>query len=313
MNKEFAFVFPGQGSQHLGMLNELASKYTLILDVFARASDSLGYDLWALTQEGPPERLNQTKYTQPALLAAGVSLWQVWKKIQAPTPALLAGHSLGEYTSLVCANAIEFSTAIKLVAQRGKFMQEAVPDGQGAMAAIIGMEREKVNEICRLVSEKEGVVALANFNSREQIVIAGKTNAIDDAVNLAKQYGAKLAKRLPVSVPSHCELMQPAALQLAEELGRIKMNQPELPIVNNVDVRIYQDQEQIKDGLIRQLYSPVRWTEIIQFFLSYGLSTIIESGPGKVLTKLNKHRAGVRTLAIDHPDSLQEALNILAL
>lgn len=308
MSKRIAFVFPGQGSQHIGMLKELSEKFSLVQEFFANASDELHYDVWQLVQQGPEETLNQTQFTQPALLTAGVAIWHVWLEMQGTIPQFLAGHSLGEYTALVCAGAIDFSTAVKLVADRGQFMQEAVPEG-GAMAAIIGLDAESVQYVCKEASSINAIVTPANYNSLNQIVIAGHTHAVEKAIVLANKKGAKLAKRLPVSVPSHCSLMKSAALKLAEKLKNITFKKAAIPVINNVDVAMYQSSEQIADSLKRQLYHPVRWIEIIQYFDRQGIEIILESGPGKVLTNLNKRILDkMLGLAIIDPESLQEAL-----
>ena len=285
--KPFAFIFPGQGSQHVGMLKELAEEYKYVTDVFEEASDTLGYDLWELVQSGPEDKLNQTEYTQPALLAASVSVWRIWKKNNGPMPQFMAGHSLGEYAALVCADALDFCDAITLVTNRGRFMQEAVPVGKGAMAAIIGLENSQVQEICESVAEGE-VVVPANFNAFGQVVIAGEFAAVHRAVSKAKTEGAKLAKVLPVSVPSHSPLMQPASVQLAKVLGEISLNKPTIPVVNNVDADVVLEPSLIKDTLLRQLASPVRWVEVIEKIVSEGVTQIVECGPGNVLSGLNK-------------------------
>ena len=285
--KKLALVFPGQGSQSLGMLGDIAREFSEVQAVFNEASDALGYDLWQLTQQGPAEALDNTVHTQPALLTASYALWQILKKTKHIQPAILAGHSLGEYSALVCAESISLATGVKLVAARGQFMQEAVPVGQGVLAAIIGLDDKKVQEICTL-SEKEGTVSPANFNCPGQVVIAGQTKAVETAITLAKEAGAKIAKLLPVSVPSHCSLMQPAAEKLTKLLATVSIKKPSIPILNNVDVAIYEDAESIRSGLTRQLIMPVRWVEIIQSFSAQGIERIIECGPGKVLTGLNK-------------------------
>lgn len=309
MKNRFAFVFPGQGSQHLGMLKELFDQFPLVSDTFSQASDCLGYDLWALTQEGPLETLNQTKYTQPVLLVAGVALWRIWKHLQAPNPVYFAGHSLGEYTALVCANSLDFEEAVRLVADRGKYMQDAAPEGKGAMAAIIGLDENVVEELCVESSDVSHVVTPANYNSIGQIVVAGHNAAVEKAILHAKEKGAKLAMKLPVSVPSHCALMKPAADRLAQRFQNITFNSPQIPVINNVDVAYYQTSSQIADALVRQLYNPVRWIETIQFFESQGVDTIIESGPGKVLTGLNKRIAEkIAGIAITQMATLQQAL-----
>lgn len=278
-----AIVFPGQGSQSVGMLGDLAAQHPVIADVFAQASNVLGYDLWELTQQGPKEKLDQTEYTQPALLAASYATWQMLDA----KPKMLAGHSLGEYTALVCANAMSFTDAIKLVAARGQFMQAAVNKGEGAMAAIIGLDNDVVAAICQQAAGGE-VLSPANFNSIGQVVIAGSHDAVMRAIDLAKEKGARMAVSIPVSVPSHCALMKPAAEKLAAMLTTIAIDTPTLPVVSNVDVAIYATADSIRDGLVRQLYMPVRWVETIQFFANAGVTKVIECGPGKVLTGLIK-------------------------
>lgn len=286
MIKKIACIFPGQGSQALGMLAELATEYPVIQATFAAASAVLNYDLWQLTQQGPETQLNQTEFTQPALLAAGVAVWRVWQQYQLPEPQLFAGHSLGEYTALVCADAVDFADAIKLVAARGRYMQAAAGD-QGAMAAIIGLDEQQVTAICVTAAEQE-IVAPANFNAQGQIVIAGHSAAVERAVELAKAQGAKLAKRLAVSVPSHCILMHPAAEQLAVDLAQITITVPRIPVLNNVAVAINNEPAAIKSALIQQLYQPVRWVESVQYLAAQGIDALVECGPGKVLTGLSK-------------------------
>ncbi len=280
-------VFPGQGSQSIGMLADIAREFSEVEATFREASSILGFDLWKLTQEGPLEELDKTMHTQPALLTASYAIWrilQIKKNIQ---PTLLAGHSLGEYTALVCAGSIKFSDAIKLVAARGQYMQEAVPRGEGALAAIVGLDDEAVKTVC-VTAALQDVLAPANFNSPGQIVIAGHVAAVERAIMLAKEAGAKLAKLLPVSVPSHCVLMKPAAKKLAHLLETIDIQLPILPVVNNVDAVIYDNISQIKEGLTRQLFMPVRWVDVMQSFKNQQINPIIECGPGKVLSGLNK-------------------------
>lgn len=285
----YAFVFPGQGSQRVGMLSDLANAHADILTTFAEASDVLGYDLWDLVQNGPEDKLNSTMYTQPALLAAGVAVWRVLEKQSVCQPALLAGHSLGEYTALVCSGSLAMTDAVQLVALRGQYMQEAVKPGEGAMAAIIGLEPDDVRAICEsVVSEHAGVLSPANYNSIGQIVIAGETALVEKACALAKDKGAKRALVLPVSVPSHCELMRSAAEKLAAKLEEININGPTIPVISNVAVAPYTDARSIQKGLVEQLYSPVRWIETIQYFVAKGVSSVIECGPEKVLSGLNK-------------------------
>ncbi|EJL7928648.1 TPA: ACP S-malonyltransferase [Vibrio cholerae] len=284
---KFAIVFPGQGSQAVGMLADLAEQYAVVKQTFAEASEVLGYDLWALVQDGPVEDLNQTFRTQPALLAASVAIWRVWQQLELEQPAVLAGHSLGEYSALVCAGVIDFKQAIKLVELRGQLMQQAVPAGTGAMYAIIGLEDEAIAKACADAAQGE-VVSPVNFNSPGQVVIAGQKDAVERAGVLCKEAGAKRALPLPVSVPSHCALMKPAADELAKTLAELEFNAPQISVINNVDVVAETDPVKIKDALIRQLYSPVRWTECVEQMSAQGVEKLIEMGPGKVLTGLTK-------------------------
>jgi len=276
-------VFPGQGSQFVGMLSDIAKESSVIEKTFAEASAVLNYDLWQLVAKGPSEELDKTEHTQPALLAASFALWQVMQC----EPAILAGHSLGEYTALVCAQALTFKDAIRLVAARGKYMQEAVPQGVGALAAIVGLDDATVKQICEACAGSE-VLMPANYNSPGQVVVAGHKAAVERAIIAAKEKGAKIAKLLPVSVPSHCALMKPAADRLAKLLDSLTIETPKIPVINNVDANFYKTPEQIRDGLVRQLYSPVRWVETIQEFSKLGITEVIECGPGKVLTGLIK-------------------------
>lgn len=282
-----AFVFPGQGSQSLGMLAELAAVEPIIGQTFAEAEAALGYDLWSLVQEGPVEKLNETDKTQPALLTASVAIWRAFCARNNPMPELLAGHSLGEYSALVCAGVLDFSDAVKLVELRGQLMQQAVPTGVGAMFAIIGLDNEAIADACEQAAQGE-VVSPVNFNSPGQVVIAGNKGAVERAAALCKESGAKMAVALPVSVPSHCELMKPAAEQLAKALTDIEFKQPQIAVINNVDVSMPTDAQQIKDALVRQLYCPVRWSETITLMATQGVKSLYEVGPGKVLTGLTK-------------------------
>ncbi|ELV8812164.1 ACP S-malonyltransferase [Vibrio vulnificus] len=284
---KFAIVFPGQGSQAVGMLADLGEQYEIVKQTFAQASEALGYDLWALVQNGPAEDLNQTFRTQPALLASSVAIWRVWQELGLAQPENLAGHSLGEYSALVCAGVIDFQEAIKLVELRGQLMQEAVPAGTGAMYAIIGLDDEAIAKACEEAAQGE-VVSPVNFNSPGQVVIAGSKDAVERAGALCKEAGAKRALPLPVSVPSHCALMKPAAEKLAVALESIEFKVPQLPVINNVDVVAETDPAKIKDALVRQLYSPVRWTESVELMSSQGVEKLLEMGPGKVLTGLTK-------------------------
>ncbi|QUJ68363.1 ACP S-malonyltransferase [Photobacterium sp. GJ3] len=284
---KFAIVFPGQGSQAVGMLAELAEQYESVQQTFAEASEVLGYDLWALVQNGPAEALNETHRTQPALLTASVAIWRVWQAEGGAQPAVLAGHSLGEYSALVCAGVLDFKDAVKLVELRGQLMQEAVPAGVGAMSAIIGLENDAIATACEEAAQGE-VVAPVNFNSPGQVVIAGHKAAVERANELCKAAGAKRALPLPVSVPSHCELMKPAAEKLAQALESVAFNTPAIPMINNADVATETDPAAIKLALVKQLYGPVRWTESVERMAAEGVELLLEVGPGKVLTGLTK-------------------------
>lgn len=288
-NSALAFVFPGQGSQSVGMLADLAPLYQEVTATFAEASDGLGYDLWSLVANGPAQQLDQTVYTQPALLTASYAIWRILQSRLSAQPAMLAGHSLGEYSALVCAKAIDFQSAVKLVAARGQFMQEAVNQGVGGMAAVIGLDDEKVRTICEEAKQSaDQIITPANYNSVGQVVIAGHLPVVLRAMELAKSAGAKLVTQIPVSVPSHCALMLPAAEKLKPLLATITIASPSIPVVNNADVKMYETPDEIRDGLVKQLYSPVRWVETIQTFIKQGITQVVECGPGKVLTGLNK-------------------------
>lgn len=284
MSDKLAFIFPGQGSQSVGMLDPfIADNPDLVADICAEASSVLGYDMLELIAKDPEQRLNQTEYTQPALLTAGFVAWKNWQESCDEQPILLAGHSLGEYTALVCAGAITFSAGLKLVAKRGQLMQSAVPSGQGAMAAILGLELSQVDEICANVDAQA-----ANINAPGQIVVAGTTAGVDLVIEKAKSQGAKRALLLPVSVPSHCYLMHEAAVQLGEELRNLDWSVPKIKVVHNFDVMSHADSDGICNALEKQLFSPVRWTECIEYMVQQGVSEFLECGPGKVLTGLNK-------------------------
>ena len=303
-----AFVFPGQGSQAVGMLADLAAAEPQVTATFAEASEALGYDLWKLVSEGPAEELNQTHITQPAMLSAGIAVWRIWQEKGGAMPAVLAGHSLGEYTALVAAGALAFKDAVSLVAERGRLMQEAVPAGTGSMAAILGLDDAKVIEVCESAAQGD-VVSAVNFNANGQVVIAGQVAAVERAVELAKEAGAKRAVVLPVSVPSHCALMKPAAEKLAEKLATITINAPQIPVINNCDVSKAADADAIRDALVRQLYSPVRWVETIQTMAGEGVDTLVECGPGKVLVGLNKRIVKeMKALAVYDSAGLESAL-----
>ncbi|MSP52734.1 MAG: [acyl-carrier-protein] S-malonyltransferase [Gammaproteobacteria bacterium] len=306
---KFGFVFPGQGSQHVGMLAEFADQYPIVFQTFNQASEILGFDLWEIAANGPQEKLNQTDLTQPALLATSVAIWRIWQAQKAPQPALFAGHSLGEYSALVCAGALQFTDAIAVVHQRGQFMQAAVPMGTGLMAAIIGLADHDVIEVCKQASTISEIVSAANFNSPAQIVIAGHTAAVQRACELAKQKGAKRALVLAVSVPSHCALMQSAAEKLRPILEAINIAAPHIPVINNVDVNITSDPAQIREALIAQLTQPVRWVEIIQKMHQDGCIAIGECGAGKVLTGLNKRIVeNVTCFSMNDPESLEQVI-----
>jgi [acyl-carrier-protein] S-malonyltransferase len=308
MSQSLAFVFPGQGSQQVGMLSELASSHPVIEATFAEASEVLGYDLWALVQNGPEEDLNQTDKTQPALLTAGVALWRLWQEQGGEMPSVVAGHSLGEYTALVCAGAIKFSDGVNLVKLRGEFMQQAVPAGTGAMAAILGLADDAIEKACK-DAEQGQVVSPVNYNCPGQIVIAGHKEAVERAIENCKEAGAKRAIPLPVSVPSHCALMQPAADQMAEELSKIEVKLPEISVVQNVTAAVPGSVEELKENLLAQLYSPVLWTKSVQGMVGQQIETTIECGPGKVLSGLNKkiHRP-LTVAAINDVAGLEKAL-----
>ncbi|MGK7285765.1 ACP S-malonyltransferase [Buttiauxella agrestis] len=305
---QFAFVFPGQGSQAVGMLAEIAAANPVVEATFREASDALGYDLWALAQQGPAEELNKTWQTQPALLTASVALWRVWRQQGGKNPVLMAGHSLGEYSALVCAGVIDFADAVRLVELRGKLMQEAVPAGTGAMYAIIGLDDASIAKACEEAAQGE-VVSPVNFNSPGQVVIAGNKDAVERAGAACKAAGAKRALPLPVSVPSHCALMKPAADKLAVALENITFNAPTVPVVNNVDVKCETSPEAIRSALVRQLYSPVQWTKSVEFMAAQGVTQLLEVGPGKVLTGLTKRIVDTLTAsAINEPVALSAAL-----
>ncbi len=290
MTNSLGFVFPGQGSQAVGMLGELAEQHAVIKETFGEASDALGYDLWALTQNGPEADLNRTDRTQPAILTASVALWRLWCQTSAVRPGFVAGHSLGEYSALVAAEVLSFADAVRLVERRGQLMQQAVPEGQGAMAAILGLEDEQIIELCAAASQGE-VVSAVNFNAPGQVVIAGQAAAVARAIDACKAAGAKRAIALPVSVPSHCALMQSAAEQLSADFAAIEWQVPTITLVQNVTARPAADVADLRQLLVEQLYSPVRWVETVVYMAEQGVTDLIECGPGKVLGGLNKRCA----------------------
>ncbi len=307
---KFACVFPGQGAQSLGMLSELSHTHATVKQTFEEASDILDLDLWSIVVNGPEEALNSTQNTQPIMLAAGVCVWRIWQAADGCLPSVMAGHSFGEYSALVCAGALEFAKAVNLVRERGRLMQAAVPHGEGAMAAILGLEDQQVIELCHDAAKNE-VVAAANFNSPGQIVIAGHTNAVERAMALASKAGAKRVMRLAVSVPVHCDLMQSAAAQFTEKLREVPFHIPKISVIHNVDVQRHDEPEMILEALSRQLYSPVRWAETIKSMVDEGVNAIFEIGPGKVLTGLNRRiDRSLRGVCVQDNASLHRALKM---
>lgn len=304
----FAITFPGQGSQAVGMLAGVLAEHDIVKQTFAEASSALGYDLAELVLNGPAEELNKTWRTQPALLTASVALWRLWQQQGGAQPAVMAGHSLGEYSALVCAGVLSLTDGVKLVELRGRLMQEAVPEGTGAMSAIIGLDNDTIIANCARAEEGE-VVSAVNFNSPGQVVIAGNKAAVERANVLMKESGAKRALPLPVSVPSHCALMRTAAEQLEQTLAEMTFNEPAVPVINNVDVKMETSAAAIKDALVRQLYSPVRWTETVENMVGQGVTLALEMGPGKVLSGLAKRiDKRVEGLAVNDDAGLQQAL-----
>lgn len=303
MAEQFALVFPGQGSQHAGMLSDLADEYSVVKATFAEASEVLGYDLWSLVQSDNDERLNQTEYTQPALLAASVAIYRCISE-RSSKPSVMAGHSLGEYSALVCAGALPFKQAIELVQMRGQAMQRAVAEGTGAMAAIIGLDDAAIEDACREAAQGE-VVAPVNYNSPGQVVIAGHKEAVARAGLACKAAGAKRVLPLPVSVPSHCALMKPAADELAQAIDKVDISEPQSIVLHNIDVS-QATRDSIKDALVKQLYSPVLWTQTVEQMAAYGVQTLVEAGPGKVLTGLTKRiDKSLQGQAMNDPASVQ--------
>jgi len=310
--KNFAFVFPGQGSQKLGMLATLHEVHSEVRGIFDEASDVLSMDLWKIVSENPEGLLDQTHITQPVLLTASVAIWRVWQTRGYASPRILAGHSLGEYSALVCAGVIAFGDAIRVVHRRGQYMQDAVPQGTGSMAAILGLEDERIEAICREVAGSS-VVAPANYNSIGQTVISGERAAVERAMQACKDAGAKRALPLNVSVPSHCELMRSAAERLSEELVKIKFNPAQIPVVQNVDGRIAMTTNDIRENLLRQLYLPVQWVRCVQTISQQGCHLLVECGPGKVLGGLSKRiDALIQTCATEDPDSFSEAVQMIS-
>ncbi len=304
-----AMVFPGQGSQSVGMQAALAEAYAQIRDTYTEASELLGYDLWSVVADGPAEQLDQTVVTQPAMLAAGVATWRVWRAEGGPLPQQLAGHSLGEYTALVCAGALSFSAAVPLVKRRAELMQNAVPSDQAAMAAVLGLTDEQVVDVCA-AARVAGVVEAVNFNAPGQVVISGVTEGVNRAVELAKEAGARRAILLSVSVPSHSTLMEEAAIALADELATVDFSTPELTVIGSTDMEAYRNVDQIRDSLRRQLFSPVQWVGTVRKMIESGATQFVEGAPGKVLTGLSRRiERGVAAVCIDTPQSLSDALD----
>lgn len=309
MTQTLAFVFPGQGSQAIGMLAGLAEQHSLVGETFAEASEALGYDLWHVCQQGPEADLNRTDITQPAILAASIALWRLWCAQSEVRPAYVAGHSLGEYSALVAANVLGFADALRLVERRGQLMQQAVPQGQGAMAAILGLEDQQIIDICAQASQGD-VVSAVNFNAPGQVVIAGQAAAVERAISGCKAAGAKRAIALPVSVPSHCALMQSAAEQLAKDFAGSTWQPAQRILVQNVSARPAADLDSLRQLLVEQLYNPVRWVESISWLAEQGVTDLVECGPGKVLSGLNKRCVkGVNTHNLESADGFAAALN----
>ena len=307
------FVFPGQGSQSVGMMTALAAEFPAVRARYATASQVLGFDLWKLADSGPEDELNRTQNTQPALLAASVATWDIWVKEGGPLPSVIAGHSFGEYSALVCAGALDFATAVALVTERGRLMQAAVPPGEGAMAAILGLDLAALEEICAEAATDHGVCACANLNAPGQIVIAGTTAAVERACQLASARGAKRAMKLQVSVPAHCALMAPAAADLAARLAEVVIATPGITVIHNVDVASHASAPAMREALIRQLNSPVRWIETIEQFARMGVTHIVECGPGKVLSALIKRvDKNLQTVALNEPSGLRDFFAVAA-
>jgi len=305
-----AFVFPGQGSQKVGMLAELAEQFSGVKETFAEASEAIGFDLWHIAQSG--EGLNQTEFTQPVLLTASIALWRVWLELGGVAPKYLAGHSLGEYSALVAAGSLSLGDAVKLVNLRGKLMQDAVPQGAGAMAAILGLDDAKVVELCQQVTAQEnGSVEAANYNAQGQVVIAGATAAVEAVMSLAKENGGK-AISLPVSVPSHCSMMKPAAEKFAEALAQTDIQLPKIPVIQNVSAQAATDVDTLRQALTAQLYESVQWTKTMQLLQDQGISYIAECGPGNVLANLAKRLPNIeKAFPLDTQSRMEDALNAI--
>lgn len=310
MQQNLACVFPGQGSQSVAMLDTLSKRYPEILDTFEEASKVLEYDLWSLISEGPQDKLNQTEFTQPAMLVSGVAVYRLWLSLGGVKPSLMAGHSLGEYTALVNSGALRLSDAARLVSQRGRLMQQGVPLGHGAMAAIVGLSDEQVQELCHQSAQGE-VLAPANYNAIGQVVIAGETQAVQRAVDEAQNQGARMAMLIPVSVPCHCDLLAKASEQFVHFLNDTEFKTPEIPVIANVDVSIHQNPDAIRASLHKQLYNPVQWVKTVQYMKQQGIDTVLEMGPGKVLSGLIKRtERSLRVYPINDETSLEKAWSV---
>ncbi|RRJ84702.1 ACP S-malonyltransferase [Aestuariirhabdus litorea] len=313
MSSHIAFVFPGQGSQQVGMLADLHDQEPVVRDTFSEASDALGIDLSGLILQGPAEQLNSTEITQPALLTCSVALWRLWQQRSELRPGYMAGHSLGEYSALVCAGSMGFADAIRVVNLRGQLMQKAVPAGEGAMAAILGLTDDDVRAACEQAANGD-IVSAVNYNSPGQVVIAGSSAAVERAISNCKEAGAKRALPLPVSVPSHCALMKPAAEQLAETLNQIPLVSPQIPVVQNVAARVASSPEQVRESLLQQLYSPVLWVDSMQMLANNGVTLLLECGPGKVLSGLAKRiDRNLNAVSMESADAFKKALETASL
>lgn len=306
-----AFVFPGQGSQKVGMLADIASQFSIVKETFDEASEVLAYDVWDMIQNGEQEQLNLTERTQPILLTSSVALWRAWQQKQGAEPALMAGHSLGEFSALVCAGSLAFADAVALVRDRGQFMQTAVPVGEGAMAAVLGLSDEKIQEVCEGLAG-EGVVEAVNFNSPGQVVIAGAVAAVEKAIAACKEAGAKRAMPLPVSAPFHTSLMKPAGEKLAEKVAELTVKSPVIPVVHNVHAQTESDPEKIKALLVQQIYSPVNWVGCVETMLAAGIEQTVECGPGTVLSGLNRRvKKSLQVFSLESPAGFEKALTDL--
>ncbi len=306
--EKLAFVFPGQGSQKVGMLSDLAAAYPSLLETFDEASETLGYNMWQLIQQGPQDEINLTERTQPILLTSSFALWRLWQSCSGPTPDLMAGHSLGEWSALVCSGVVKFTDALKIVRARGQYMQQAVPLGEGAMAAIIGLEDPDIIDACAQASGP-GMVDAVNFNAPGQVVIAGSSSAVERAIELCKQAGAKRALPLPVSAPFHTSLMRPAADQLSELVSSTTFSAPSIPVVHNVHGQVEDDPHKISALMLEQIYRPVRWVDCVNYLSDSGIADLLEFGPGRVLSGLTKRiNRELCASATDDPASFEASL-----